>query len=143
MPKLTKTCVDRLRPRERRYEVGCSSLRGFVVRVNTDGTKTAVVRYYQDGRARRYKLGRIGEHFPVDRARAEAGKVLRSLERGEDPARQRDRLRKAPSFAFVAERYMAEIARPYRKPSTVRTYEGTHDVHTLILGEHITGMRAI
>ncbi|MCH2169260.1 acyl-CoA dehydrogenase family protein [Myxococcota bacterium] len=26
---------------------------------------------------------------------------------------------------------------------TVRTYEGTHDVHTLILGEHITGMRAL
>jgi glutaryl-CoA dehydrogenase len=26
---------------------------------------------------------------------------------------------------------------------TVRTYEGTHDVHTLILGEHITGVRAL
>jgi glutaryl-CoA dehydrogenase len=26
---------------------------------------------------------------------------------------------------------------------TVRTYEGTHDIHTLILGEHITGQRAI
>jgi glutaryl-CoA dehydrogenase len=26
---------------------------------------------------------------------------------------------------------------------TVRTYEGTHDMHTLILGEHVTGMRAI
>ena len=26
---------------------------------------------------------------------------------------------------------------------TVRTYEGTHDIHMLILGEHITGMRAI
>ena len=26
---------------------------------------------------------------------------------------------------------------------TVRTYEGTHDIHTLILGEHITGERAI
>ena len=26
---------------------------------------------------------------------------------------------------------------------TVTTYEGTHDVHTLILGEHITGMRAL
>ena len=25
---------------------------------------------------------------------------------------------------------------------TVRTYEGTHDVHTLILGEAITGHRA-
>jgi glutaryl-CoA dehydrogenase len=26
---------------------------------------------------------------------------------------------------------------------TVRTYEGTHDVHTLILGEHVTGIRAL
>ena len=26
---------------------------------------------------------------------------------------------------------------------TVRTYEGTHDVHTLILGEHITAIRAL
>ena len=26
---------------------------------------------------------------------------------------------------------------------TVRTYEGTHDIHTLIPGEHITGMRAL
>jgi len=26
---------------------------------------------------------------------------------------------------------------------TVRTYEGTHDIHTLILGEHVTGMRAL
>jgi len=25
----------------------------------------------------------------------------------------------------------------------VRTYEGTHDVHTLILGEKITGLRAL
>jgi len=26
---------------------------------------------------------------------------------------------------------------------TVRTYEGTHDVHTLVLGAHITGMKAL
>ncbi len=26
---------------------------------------------------------------------------------------------------------------------TVRTYEGTHDVHTLILGKHITGLSAV
>ena len=30
-----------------------------------------------------------------------------------------------------------------RNLETVRTYEGTHDIHTLILGEHITGMRAL
>ncbi len=26
---------------------------------------------------------------------------------------------------------------------TVRTYEGTHDIHTLILGKEITGIAAI
>ena len=26
---------------------------------------------------------------------------------------------------------------------TVYTYEGTHDIHTLIIGEHITGIRAL
>ncbi len=26
---------------------------------------------------------------------------------------------------------------------SVRTYEGTHDIHTLILGEHVTGLRAL
>jgi glutaryl-CoA dehydrogenase len=37
---------------------------------------------------------------------------------------------------YCAMRHMVNL-------ETVRTYEGTHDVHTLILGEHITGMRAL
>ena len=37
---------------------------------------------------------------------------------------------------YAAMRHMVNL-------ETVRTYEGTHDVHTLILGEHITGMRAL
>jgi glutaryl-CoA dehydrogenase len=37
---------------------------------------------------------------------------------------------------YCAMRHMVNL-------ETVRTYEGTHDVHMLILGEHITGMRAI
>jgi len=37
---------------------------------------------------------------------------------------------------YQSMRHMANL-------ETVRTYEGTHDVHTLILGEHITGLRAI
>jgi len=38
--------------------------------------------------------------------------------------------------AYQAMRHMVNL-------ETVRTYEGTHDVHTLILGEHLTGHRAI
>jgi glutaryl-CoA dehydrogenase len=37
---------------------------------------------------------------------------------------------------YAAMRHMVNL-------ETVRTYEGTHDVHTLILGEHITGLRAL
>jgi len=37
---------------------------------------------------------------------------------------------------YCAMRHMVNL-------ETVRTYEGTHDVHMLILGEHITGQRAI
>jgi glutaryl-CoA dehydrogenase len=37
---------------------------------------------------------------------------------------------------YCAMRHMVNL-------ETVRTYEGTHDIHMLILGEHATGMRAI
>jgi len=37
---------------------------------------------------------------------------------------------------YAAMRHMVNL-------ETVRTYEGTHDVHTLILGEHLTGLRAL
>jgi glutaryl-CoA dehydrogenase len=37
---------------------------------------------------------------------------------------------------YCAMRHMVNL-------ETVRTYEGTHDIHMLILGEHLTGMRAL
>jgi glutaryl-CoA dehydrogenase len=37
---------------------------------------------------------------------------------------------------YAAMRHMVNL-------ETVRTYEGTHDMHMLILGEHLTGLRAI
>ncbi len=38
--------------------------------------------------------------------------------------------------------YDYPIARHMLNLETVKTYEGTHDVHTLILGQHITGLSA-
>jgi glutaryl-CoA dehydrogenase len=34
------------------------------------------------------------------------------------------------------------IARHMLNLETVYTYEGTHDIHTLIIGQHITGISA-
>ena len=36
-----------------------------------------------------------------------------------------------------------QIARHLCNLESVYTYEGTHDIHTLILGEHITGLSAL
>jgi glutaryl-CoA dehydrogenase len=38
--------------------------------------------------------------------------------------------------------YEHQIARHLCNLESVYTYEGTHDIHTLIIGEHITGLSA-
>jgi len=49
---------------------------------------------------------------------------------------------------FVSKEFLPRIQEHVRQGGSfpmelVPSYEGTHDVHTLILGEAITGMRAI
>jgi integrase len=129
--KLTKTVVDRLQPGPARYDVIDEQIRGFIVRVNIDGTKTAILRYRRDGRNRAHKLGVIGGGFTVHEARRQASNARAIVDAGGNPARERDVRRAAPTFAAVAERYMSEVARPYRKASTVRGYEGLLRVHLL------------
>jgi len=129
MPRLTKSYVDKLQPRARRFDVYCDSLRGFTVRVNADGTKTAGFRYVRDGSRHRVTVGVLGDGFTLDQARRRAEKLRGQVQDGAHPARDRDERRNAPTFAAVAERYMAELARPYRKASTVRGYEGLLRVH--------------
>ena len=55
-----------------------------------------------------------------------------------DCAREARRLLGANGIVddYCAMRHMVNL-------ETVRTYEGTHDMHMLILGEHVTGQRAI
>ncbi len=38
--------------------------------------------------------------------------------------------------------YEYPIARHMLNLETVYTYEGTHDIHTLIIGQHLTGLAA-
>lgn len=131
MPKLTKTIIDRLQPRDERYEVACDELRGFVVRVNVNGTKTSMVRYYCGGRWRRFTLGKLGQHFTLAKARTQARTVLGRVASGQDPARERKRKLEAPLFSALAERFMKEHAGPYLKPRTVAGYETILRVHVL------------
>lgn len=129
--KLTKTVVDRLQPAAARYDVIDDQIRGFIVRVNTDGTKTAMLRYRRDGRNRALKLGVLGGEFTMHEARRKASTARGIVDAGGDPAREREARRAAPTFAVVAERYMAEIARPYRKASTAKGYDSLLRGHLL------------
>ncbi|MCX4239945.1 integrase arm-type DNA-binding domain-containing protein [Paraliomyxa miuraensis] len=126
-----KTTIDRLQPGPARYDVIDDQIKGFIIRVNTDGTKTAMLRYRRDGRNRAYKLGVIMGDYTAHQARVDAAKARAIVEAGGDPARERDARKAAPTLAEVAERYMTELARPYRKPSTVRGYESLLRVHLL------------
>ncbi len=129
--RLNKTTVDRLQPGPARYDVIDDHIKGFIIRVNTDGTKTAILRYRREGRNRAHKLGVLGGGFTVHQARTAAAAARAMVDQGGDPARERDARKAAPTFAEVAERFMAEIVRPYRKPRTASGYEGLLRVHLL------------
>jgi len=129
--KLTKSAVDRLRPQATRYDVIDSLIPGFVLRVNTDGSKTAMLRYRRDGRNRAFKLGIIGDGFTMHEARRNASKARGIVDAGGDPARDREARRASLTFAEVAERFMTEAAEPYLKATTVRNYWGMLRKHVL------------
>jgi hypothetical protein len=63
---LTTATVRELKPRDKMYEVTCSAMHGFVVRVLPTGRKVFLVRHQVDGQWRREKIGR---HEPVARRR--------------------------------------------------------------------------
>lgn len=131
MARLTKTYVDKLKPRARRFDVYCDTLRGFSVRVNADGTKTAAFRYHRDGSRHRVTIGVLGPKFTFDRARRQAEILRGEVQGGAHPARDRNLRRQAPTFAEVAERHMTEIAEPKRKATTLRNYRGMLAIHIL------------
>ena len=58
MPRLTERAVLRAKPRAKRYELSCSILAGFLMRVLPSGKKSYYVRFRDDaGKDRRVRLG--------------------------------------------------------------------------------------
>lgn len=111
MQKLTKRSVEALGTREKPYDVRDSELRGFLVRVETGGTKSFFLDYRLRGRRNRHRLG-VYPNLSADGARALAQATAGDVARGIDPqARRRaereqtERERLSTLRAFLAERY--------------------------------------
>lgn len=124
--KLTKRKLDALAPADREYVVPDGELPGFACRVHPSGHKTFVFKYRlgggRGGSQRKMTLGRYGEGFTTEQARARAKDIAAQVHRGEDPGRQRIEHRRAETLETFAKRYISDHATPRKRPSSA-----THD----------------
>lgn len=106
MPRLTKTVVERAKPREKQFTIWCSDLKGFGAFILPSGTRTYFVDYRnaQDVR-RRMSLGRHGV-ITAEQARKLAIEALADVSRGEDPAGERVTRRKSLTVQELCKNYM-------------------------------------
>jgi len=157
MGTLTNTLVRDLKPRQGTYEVTCSGLPGFAVRVLPTGKKVFVVRQRVNGKDSRQKIGPWSPSLPVEEARRMAALLLggvdpahaqagpRAALRRESPAAPRRAHSEAAPAVYehlqrpaspltvqqLAERFLAEYVDVYLKKNTAKNYRFILD--TIIL----------
>jgi len=121
MPKLTKRFVESLVIESKDYIAFDTEVNGFGIRVMPSGRKSYVIQYRTGGRTRRMVIGRHGT-VTSDEARKEAVRRLGEVARGDDPSKERGDRRRAPTVAYLCDRFIEDYAMPKLKPRTVVTY---------------------
>lgn len=138
MPKLTKTLVDGLQPKDADYVEWDTELEGFGVRVQPTGRKTYMVRYrVKDAKRtqRKQNVARCSD-MPPDKARDLARKIFAQVAEGIDPMKAREDEKGAPTVAILMQRYIKDHAKPFKKPRSVQLDEKNIRLHILpALGE--------
>ena len=113
--RLTPRFVAALETDQGQVEYWDDLVPGLAIRVGRGGTKTWFVRYRQNGKHRRMKLGRF-PHLSLADAREAARKVLAEAQMGGDPAETRYVRRRADtSFGALAEEVLAAKAETTRE----------------------------
>lgn len=124
MPKqrLTKSIVDKLRPRENEFISWDESLPGFGVRVKLSGRKSYVVQYRDrvTGCSHRMTLGRHGPLMTFDQAKRRARVILADVLRGADPSSEKLARRAAPTVKDLCRDYIERHAIPNKRPRGVQ-----------------------
>lgn len=131
MPNITAKLVAAVDPEDRDVFVWDTALKGFGVRVYPSGARKFLVQWKRDGRTRRLVLG----SFPlmkVEAARAKALEALARIERGEDPAEERD-LRKADITVTELVGLYLEEGAGHLKPGSREAYASVFRRHVLPL----------
>ncbi len=130
MPVITERLVRGLRPREKKYELTCASLPGFVVRVLPSGKKVYYARFTAGGRDVRRRLGPTSE-LPCASARALATRLRAGAT---DPAPADTRGASVDASPYVHEftrRFVDGHVKLALKPASARRYQLTLKNHIL------------
>jgi len=119
--KISKRTVDLASPRDTRYDIWDSELKGFGVRVEVSGLKSFLVRYRHLGRRRLLSLGRLGEITP-EQARVLAHKALAKVREGTDPLDERNQDRSAMTVKKLIYCFLSDHVDEKRKARTAYHY---------------------
>jgi integrase len=130
--KLTKTQVDKAVPAEADYFLWDGELKGFGLKVSKGGRKTYICKYRSgSGRtapSRRMTIGAHGSPWTLDQARAEARKILGRAANGEDPAKEKQDVKKQITVSQLCDLYLQHGAGT-KKASTLATDKGRIERH--------------
>jgi integrase len=106
--KLTKRIIDKAEPQDQRYVIWDTETPGFGVRVNRDGSKTFVLKYFSLGKQEWLSFGKFGG-LTVEQARKEAMKSLGDKARGQDPAKMRRQTRAEAAATAISLKDFCEV----------------------------------
>lgn len=117
--RLSKRVIEELPTKASRYTVWDTDMKGFGLRVSTNGRKIFVVRYRTIGGADRLMvLGALGVFTPEE-ARERARLMLAEVATGGDPHQMKMGHRHEMTVSELCELYMAE-GTALKKPSTLQ-----------------------
>ena len=130
--KLTKTAVDNVNPEAADRFLWDSELKGFGLKVSKGGRKSYVCQYRtaggRSGDDRRLTIGQHGSPWTVEMARSEAKQILGRAANGEDPALEKQDLKKRLSVAELCDQYLLHGCGT-KKASTLATDKGRIERH--------------
>ena len=130
--KLTKSAVDNANPKAADWFLWDTELKGFGLKVSKGGRKSYVCQYRtaggRSGDYRRLTIGQHGSPWTVEMARSTARQTLGRAANGEDPALEKQDLKKRLSVAELCDQYLLHGCGT-KKASTLATDKGRIERH--------------
>jgi integrase len=120
--RMTSKAVEAVKPTDRRQEIPDSVMRGLYLLVQPSGVRSWAVRYRFNGESRKLTIGTFPAHSLAD-ARDKAAEVIRAVDEGKDPARERQQEQKPDTIKMITEQFMERHCRRNNRPNTIRANE--------------------